>query len=49
MTKLRKGRWEKERENLKEERKIEYYVYDLLKDYEANKQKLQSIKKILEE
>jgi hypothetical protein len=50
MTKLRRDKWEKEREKVKEEKKkTEYYVYELLKVGEANKQKLQSMKKILDE
>jgi hypothetical protein len=49
MTKLRKNKWEKEREKVKEEKKkTEYYVYELLKASEANKQKLQSMKTILD-
>jgi hypothetical protein len=41
MNKLRKTKWEKEMEKLKEEKKkAEYYVYELLKAGEANKQKL---------
>jgi hypothetical protein len=49
MNKLRKTKWEKEMEKLKEEKKkAEYYVYELLKAGEANKQKLQSMKTILD-
>jgi hypothetical protein len=48
MNKLRKIKWEKEMEKLKEENKKEYYVYELLKAGEANKQKLQSMKTILD-
>jgi hypothetical protein len=37
------------KEKLKEEnKKTEYYVYELLKASEANKQKFQSMKKILD-
>jgi hypothetical protein len=50
MTKLRNDKWEKERQKLKEEKKkAEYYAYELLKAGEAKKQKLQSIKKVLDE
>jgi hypothetical protein len=46
MTKLRRDKWEKEREKLKAEtKKIEYMLYDLLKAGKGNK-KLQSFKKI---
>jgi hypothetical protein len=49
MNKPRKTKWEKEMEKLKEEnKKAEYYVYELLKAGEANKQKLQSMKTILD-
>jgi Mg2+ and Co2+ transporter CorA len=50
MTKLRNDKWEKETQKLKEEKKkAEYYAYELLKAGEAKKQKLQSIKKVLDE
>jgi hypothetical protein len=50
MSKLRNDKWEKERQKLKEEKKkAEYYAYELLKAGEAKKQKLQSIKKALDE
>jgi hypothetical protein len=47
MMKLRKEKWEKERDNLKEEKKkTEYVLFDVLKVSEAKKEKLQKIKQI---
>jgi hypothetical protein len=51
LMKLKQQKWDVERENLKEgkKNKIDYILFDLLKVSEANKEKLQRIKKICDE
>jgi hypothetical protein len=47
MVVLRKNKWEKEKESLKEEKKkLEYMLYDLFKQFGANKEKLKMIQHI---